>query len=138
MYMRFDCSNGLIGQFGYLRIAEIFKIVERYRNTVAFSKCSQVHLKFTAPLVPVCLLVRPERWIFYLEQWAVLRDIERDGWMLRLALAVAENIQGDRIEPLPKPQCTYFEYRIALQCVIGTKKSLLHDVFSILWTTFKA
>src|SRR5260370_39064136 len=97
-----------------------------------FCKGSQVHLKFTSPLAPVCLLVGPERWIFYLEQRAVLGNIKRDGLVLRLALAVAEDIQGDRIEPLPKCLCDHSNCRFALQCPRPTEKRLLVDVPTIL------
>src|SRR5258708_12209799 len=100
-----------------------------------FCKGSQVHLKFTSPLAPVCLLVGPERWIFYLEQRAVLGNIKRDGLVLRLALAVAEDIQGDRIEPLPKFQCTYFDCPVALQFIIRNPQILPTNLPTIFFTS---
>jgi hypothetical protein len=58
--------------------------------------------------------------------------------MLRFTLAFAEDIEGNCVEPLPKSQCAYSGYRIALQCMIGTEKSLLTDVLCILWTAYQA
>src|SRR5260221_5240365 len=76
MYVRFDCSHGLIEQFGDLSMTEVFKIIERDRHAIAFWKCRHVPLKLISPLVPVRLLVGPQRLVFYVQHWTIFRGIK--------------------------------------------------------------
>jgi hypothetical protein len=85
-----------------------------------------------SPFTPICLLIRPARLVLYCEQGTVFRHIERGWCRCASTSAIAEDIQGDLIEPLLHPQRAYACNRIVFERMMGTLKCLLNDIFGIL------